>query len=148
MRHSRFPLILCALFFAGGCHDPVAPLVVPSTYVARAVNGAPLPVAAFGDPTNPITLLADTIYLYPLGIAERVSIYRDPARAEPTVGPANRVQHAYEVRGNVLGFRSDCPINANCLGAPEGLLSADRRKLLLRMWPSGPVARYDRVTPP
>ena len=139
--------ILAALFLATGCHDPSAPLVVPSSYVARTIEGTPLPATfVHGDVTD-VALLADTIHLHPLGVAERVSIYRRTTIGAGVTVDTTRSQEAYTVHGGSLRFHRYCPPDANCVGAPTGLFSDDRRKLLLHMWPEGPLALYDRVNP-
>ena len=139
--------ILGALFLATACRDPNAPLVVPSSYVARTIEGTSLPATLVHGDVTDVALLADTIHLHPLGVAERVSIYRRTTIGAGVTVDTSRSQEAYTVRGSSLRFHRHCPLDANCVDAPTGLFSADRRKLFLRMWPEGPLARYDRVNP-
>ena len=147
MPRSRCLAIVCAIVAATACNDPNAPLVVPSSYAARSVEGAAVPATiVHGDMTD-VALFADTIHLYPLGVAERVSVYRRTTIGAPAMVDTTRSQESYTVRGDSLLFHFYCPPNANCVGAPAGIFSADRRKLLLRMWPEGPRALYDRVSP-
>jgi hypothetical protein len=122
-------------------------VVVPSSYVARSVEGTPLPATFLHGDATDIALLADTIHLYPLGVAQRISLHRRTTIGAPTTVDTTRAHESYSVRGDSLVFHRYCPPNANCVGAPAGIFSADRRTLLLRMWPSGPLARYDRVRP-
>jgi hypothetical protein len=139
--------ILGALLVATACHDPSAPLVLPSSYVARTIEGTSLPATiVHGDATD-VALLADTIHLHELGVAERISFYRRTTIGAPVTVDTTRSQESYTVREDSLLFHRYCPPNANCVGAPTGIFSADRHKLLLRMWPEGPLALYDRVNP-
>ena len=137
------------LFFATGCYEQTGPVPLPSTFVVRTVNGSALPVPVMSHEELEIVVLADTLRFYPLGIAHRISIYRNTRIGVSTITTidTSRVQESYEVRGDSLRFIRYCPPNANCVGPPEGILSADRRQLVLRLWPSGPVASYDRVMP-
>jgi hypothetical protein len=144
---SRCLPIACAIFLTSGCQDPTAPLVVPSSYVARSVEGTSLPATlVHGDATD-VALLADTIHLHPLGVAERISIHRRTTIGAAVTVDTTRSQEAYTVRGRSVFFHRYCPPDANCVGAPEGVFSSDRRRLFLRLWPSGPLALYDRVSP-
>lgn len=144
---SRFLFIVCAMFLATGCRDPNAPLVVPASYVARTVEGTPVPATLVHGSASEVALLADTIHLHPMGVAKRISIHRYTTIGAPVAVDTSRYQESYTVRGDSLRFSRYCPPEANCVGAPEGILSADRRHLLLRLWPAGPVARYDRIAP-
>ena len=139
--------LLGALFLATACHDPSAPLLVPSSYVARTIEGASLPATLVHGDLTDVALLADTIHLHPLGVAQRVSIYRRTTIGAAVTVDTIRSEEAYSVRGDSLRFHRYCPPDANCVGAPTGRFSADRRTLLLRMWPEGPLALYDRVNP-
>jgi hypothetical protein len=144
-RSRSLPLV-CAVILTTACQNPSAPLVVPSSYVARSVEGTPLPATFIHGGMTDVALLADTIHLYPLGVAERISIYRRTAIGYPVTIDTTRSQESYTVRGDSLLFHRDCPPNANCVAPPAGIFSADRRKLLLELWP-GPLALYDRVSP-
>jgi hypothetical protein len=144
---SRCLPTLYVLLLASGCDEPTAPLLVPSTYVARTVNGASVPAPLIDYGTGQVVLLADTLHLYPLGASQRISIYRHLTSGAPATVDTSRTHESYEVHGDSLRFYRYCPPNANCVGPPEGIFSADRRTLLLRMWPSGPLVLYDRVTP-
>jgi hypothetical protein len=135
------------LFLGSACHDSTGPLRVPSTFVVRTVNDSSVPAPVISHEAFESVLLADTIHFYPLGIARRISIYRNTGIDVPTTIDTSRVQESYVVRGDSVRFQLRCPPNALCVGAPEGIFSADRRQLLLRFWPGGPVALYDRVTP-
>jgi hypothetical protein len=144
---SRCLPISYAMILVTGCHDPSGPLVLPSSYVARTVEGTPLPATFMHGDVTDIALLADTIHLYPLGVAERISIHRHTRIGAPVTVDTSRAHESYSVRGDTLLLHRYCPPDANCVGPPVGIFSRDRRTLLLRMWPSGPRARYDRVSP-
>lgn len=145
--HRRWRATLGTLFLATACHDPSAPLVVPASYVARTIEGSALPATLFHGDVTDVALLADTIQLRPLGVAERVSIFRRTTIGAAVTVDTSRSREAYTVHGDSLRFHRDCPPNANCVGAPTGRFSANRRTLLLRLWPDGPLAVYDRVSP-
>jgi hypothetical protein len=73
-----------SIFLATGCQDPSAPFVVPSSYAMRSVDGASVPATLFHGGATEVALLADTIHLYPLGVAQRSTISRyttSPVRA-------------------------------------------------------------------
>lgn len=146
MTRSRCLPMLCASLLASACHDPSAPRVAPSSYVARSVEGTAVPATfAHGDMTD-VALVADTIHFHPLGVADRIGIYRRTTIGAPVSVDTTRSRESYTVRGYSLRIHRYCPPNANCVGASEGIFSRDRRKLLLRMWPEGPLVLYDRVS--
>lgn len=147
MPRTRSLAPICVLFLATGCHDPTAPFPVPSTFVVRTVNDASVPAPVISHEDLESVLLADTIHFFPRGLARRISIHRNTRIGVPTSFDTTRVQESYEVRGDSLRFQRFCPPNALCIGPPEGILTVDRRQLILRLWPGGPVALYDRVTP-
>jgi hypothetical protein len=149
MSRSRTLPRICALFLLTGCNDPTAPLPVPSTFVARTVNGTALPAPVISHEALEMVVLADTLHFYPFGVAQRISIHRSTriGVSTTTTIDTSRVQESYEVRGDSLRFVRYCPPNALCTGSPEGVLSGDRRQLILRLWPFGPVVQYDRITP-
>jgi hypothetical protein len=136
------------LFLATACYEPAGPLAMPSTFVVRSINGSDIPAPVISHEVYESVVLADTIHFYPLGVAQRISIYRNTTTGVSTTTTidTSRAQERFEIRGDSLRFIQYCPPNALCLGAPEGILSADRRQLLLQLWPSGPVASYERVT--
>jgi hypothetical protein len=143
---SRLPSIASVLLLATGCHNPSAPVVVPSSYVARTIEGRSLPVTLQHGGATDVALLADTLHLYPLGVAERISLYRLTRFGGAVTVDTIRAQESYTIRGDSLRFDRDCPPEA-CVSPPGGIFSSDRRQLLLRLWPFGPTARYDRVSP-
>ena len=145
-RSRRFPIV-CAILLTTGCEDPTAPLVIPSSYVARSVEGASLPATFIHGDVSDVALIADTIHLHFGGLAERISIQRLTMIGAPATVDTTRSQESYTVQGRSVIFHRYCAPDANCLGAPEGVFSADRRRLFLRLWPSGPLAVYDRVSP-
>ena len=145
--HSRNLPIMCVIVLATGCHNPSAPLVIPSSYVARSVEGTSVPATVLHGDASEVALVADTIHLHPLGVAERITLYRRTTIGAPVTVDTTRSQESYTVRGDSLLLHRYCPPNANCEGPPTGVFSADRRKLLLRLWPSGPHALYERVSP-
>ena len=145
-RSCCFPA-LCVTILVTACHDPSAPAVVPSSYVARSIEGTSLPATFSHGDVIDVALVADTIHLFPSGVAERISIYRRTRIGAATTVDTSRSQASYTLRGTLLLFHDTCPINANCLGPPAGMFSLDRGQLLLRMWPDGPRALYDRVNP-
>ena len=83
MPRSRRLRVACVIFLTTGCQDPTAPLVVPSSYVARTVEGMSLPATFVHGGATDVALVADTIRLYPLGVAERISIYRRTTVGSP-----------------------------------------------------------------
>ena len=139
--------ILSAVVLASACDDPSAPLGGLSSYVARSLEGMPLPATLLHGDMSDLALLADTIHLYPHGVAERISIRRLTTLGAPVAVDTARTHNAYAVTGDSLHFDEDCPPNAFCIGAPRGSFSDDRRTLQLRMWPDGPAALYERVSP-
>jgi hypothetical protein len=144
---SRCLPIVCAIFLTTGCEDPSAPLVIPSSYVARSVEGRSLPATFIHGDMSDVALLADTIHLQPGGVAERISVQRLTTIGGPVTVDTTRSRESYTVQGHSVFFHPSCPPDANCVGPPEGVFSADRRRLFLRLWPSGPLAVYDRVSP-
>ena len=147
MLRSRRLRVVCLLVLTTGCQDPTAPLVIPSSYVARSVGRMSLPATFLHGGASDVALVADTIHLYATGVAERITV-----RRHTTVGTAftietTRSYESYTVRGHSLLFDYHCPLNANCADPPAGVLSVNRRQLLRALWSSGPVVLYDRVSP-
>lgn len=129
-----------------GCQDPTAPLVVPSSYVARSVEGMSLPATFIHGGASDLALVADTIHLYATGVAERISIYRRTTVGAPVTIETTRSYESYTVRGHSLLFHHPC-LDANCADPPAGVLSVNRRQLLRALWSSGPLVLYDRISP-
>ena len=148
MLRSRCLRVVCVVVLVTtGCQDPTAPLVVPSSYVARSVEGMSLPATFLHGGASDVALVADTIHLYAMGVSERISIYRRTTVGAPVTVDTIRSHESYTVRGHSLHFRVACPFNANCADPPAGVLSVNRRQLLLPLGFSGPLALYDRVSP-
>ena len=144
-RSHCFPIV-CAIFLTTGCEDPSAPLAIPSSYVARSVEGTSLPATFIHGDAADVALVADTIHFHFGGLAERISIQR-LGRIEGVTVDTIRSRESYTVQGHSVFFHRYCPPDANCVGPPEGVFSADRRRLFLRLWRSGPLVVYDRVRP-
>ena len=146
LRRGHRLVAACTLLLATACEDLTGPPAAASTYVARTVNGAPLPAPLVQDASYENVLLADTLRLFSFGIAARVSIHRRTAAGGPSTTDTSRSQDQYTVRGDSIRFHQSCPPNAICAAPPEGVFAAEGRQLILRMWGFGPVVVYERVT--
>ena len=147
LRPRRLRVVCVVVLATTGCQNPTAPLVVPSSYVARSVEGMSLPATFVHGGATDVALVADTIHLYATGVAERISIYRRTTVGASVTVDTARSYESYIVRGHSLLFYHHCPLNANCADPPAGVLSVNRRQLLRALWASGPLALYDRVSP-
>lgn len=145
-RSYCFPIV-CAIFLTTACQDPSGPLVIPSSYFARSVEGTSLPATLIHGDASDVALVADTIHFHLGGLAEHISIQRLTTIGGPVTVDTTRSRESYTVQGHSVFFHPSCPPDANCVGPPEGVFSPDRRRLFLRLWPSGPLAVYDRVSP-
>lgn len=143
---SRCLRVVCAVVLTTGCQDPTAPLVVPSSYVARSVEGMSLPATFLHGGASDVALVTDTIHLYATGVAERISIYRRTTVGATVTVETTRSYESYTVRGHALLFHHPC-LDANCADPPAGVLSVNRRQLLRALWSSGPLVLYDRIRP-
>ena len=146
MLRSRCLRVVCLVVLTTGCQNPTAPLVIPSSYVARSVGRMSLPATFLHGGASDVALVADTIHLHATGVAERITI-----RRHTTVGTAFTVEtvrshESYAVRGHSLFFVRPC-VDANCADPPAGVFSVNRRQLHLPLWSSGPVVLYDRISP-
>lgn len=148
----RRPLLLLIgsifLCHVGACDGGLtSSLGAEATYVARAVDDAPLPAPIIQHESYEMILLADTLRFSTSDIAHRVTVHRDTPAGGPSRVNTTRLAERYVIHGDSLRFLRYCPPDAICAGPPTGTFSPDRQHLILQLWYSGPVVAFERIRP-
>jgi hypothetical protein len=126
----RLSCRLAFLFFAAitiACSEPLTPASVSGFYVLESVNGQPLPVVIGPIPEETITVLEGSVTL-----TSDANAYTFERRREVRQNVLS--EHTYSSRigfvldGNRIGFRLECPPNANCI-LVEGLIEGEKLRI-------------------
>jgi hypothetical protein len=142
----HLPIIVLAAF-AIACRETNGPIPVPSAYVARAVHGLPLPAPIIQGEDYQMIMVADTLRLFPLGVAWRSLTYQQKQGSVLSPVQVSRWQNEFAIRGDSIFILQYCPPNALCTAPPRGIFSDDRRTLTLGVWGTEPLVRYTLVEP-
>jgi hypothetical protein len=131
----------------GGCDDPTGLAPVLATYVARTVNGAPVPSPLLRNANYEFLVIADTLRFGPFGQAEWTHVRRTTVEGVAREVEVARIEYSYRVRGDSVLFIFACPPDADCAPPPRGLFSSDRRHLTVHLELPDAVLEYERTTP-
>jgi hypothetical protein len=130
-----------------GCRETVGPLPPGGTsFVLRSLDAKPVPVLEYENSLVRIYLAADTLVFDGWGRYADVSV-----RFDSTGGTVSELRQSlsgsYQLRGDTIQFRYDCPPNALCSGPPVGWWEADGSLVVAyrngKAWSS--VKRYEQV---
>ena len=138
--------LILPISITGACSDPTGFGPVRFTYVARSVNGAPVPSPLVGNANYELLVLADTLRLGIWGQAEWTHVRRTTVAGAPQAVEVARTHSAYRVRGDSVFFGSACR-DADCAPSPQGVFTADRRTLVVQLQLPDAVLAYERTSP-
>ena len=147
---QKLTVLVVALTLAA-CDAPTA--VQPhlsATYGLVRVNGRHLPTVVAEGGGNRYTLLADTLQFMPDGNVRRTSLIRwvttEPVVSDTTYTQQFTLPYVVDGRTVIMGYRTPCPPNANCVGSEQGDIDSETLRLTARMlWPGEPQFVFRRV---
>lgn len=143
----RAPLVLLTAIVGTACDEPTALGPVHSTYVARTVNGEPVPAPLLKNASYELLVVADTLRFGLFGQAEWTQVRRTTVEGMARDVEVTRTESSYHVRGDSVYFRFPCPPDADCAPPPYGVLSADRRHLQVHSRLNDGTLGYERTSP-
>lgn len=143
----RSPLLLLPAIVGIACEEPTGLSPEVATYVARTVNGEPVPAPLRKNASFELLVIADTLRFGVFGLAEWTQVRRTTVEGVAREVEVTRTESSYEVRGDSIYFRFPCPRDADCAPPPVGVLSADRRHLLVHSGLSDDSVGYERTSP-
>jgi hypothetical protein len=140
-------VLAVAACITAACNDPTGFGAGRSTYVARTVNGAPVPSPLLQNANYELLLIADTIRFGLFGEAEWMQVRRTTVAGVAREVEVTEVEYFYRVRGDSVLFFFACPPDADCLPPPRGVFSSDRRNLVVELEVPNAVLAYERTNP-
>jgi hypothetical protein len=146
-RAPRAALLLLAANLAVACDDPTGFSPVLATYVARTVNGAPIPGPLLQNPNYELLVVADTLRFGPFGDAEWTRVRRTTVAGVAQEVEIARTEYSYRIRGDSVLFVVQCPPDADCAPWPRGVFSSDRRHLVVQLELPEAVLEYEQTNP-
>ena len=139
--------LVLPLFLAAACNDPTGFGPTLSTYVARMVNGAPVPAPLLENANYELLVIADTLRFGLHGQAEWTQVRRTTVAGVAREVEVGRTEYSYHLRGDSVRFTFACPPDADCAPPPQGVFSADRHRLTVQLPLPEAVMVYERTSP-
>ena len=143
----RAPLVLLTAIVGIACEEPTGLSPELATYVARTVNGEPVPAPLRKNASFELLVIADTVRFGLFGLAEWTQVRRTTVEGVAREVEVTRAEASYHVRGDSVFFSFPCPPDADCLPPPFGVFSADRRHLLVHLPLGDDSLGYERTSP-
>jgi hypothetical protein len=139
--------LLLPVLLATACDAPTGLGPAFVTYVARTVNGVPIPAPLRQNANYELLVVADTLRFGLFGRATWTRVRRTTVEGIARQVEVARTEYSFHVRGDTLRFSFTCPPDADCAPSPYGVFSADRRQLVMHVQLPEAVLEYDRASP-
>jgi hypothetical protein len=124
MRLSRWTMIFLTFASIIACSDATSPEGISGFFALQSVDGHPIPVVLFTEPTRTLTVVSSTVRLDNQGHAIITDSYRDDSQGVVTT-PIYTSTFEYRLHGDQIeiGSFTPCALDAICAANATGTIA-------------------------